>query len=56
MIKRRERDIFIQVKIPLPRRFWRRRKATDQARENMSAAQRKRYRQERGQLPLEPTE
>lgn len=43
MIERRRKDIRIVLVIPLPRKFWRKIRASDQARANMSAAQKRRW-------------
>lgn len=52
-ITRRSRDIRITITIPLPRRFWRRKRVSEDARRNMSKAQRQRFDRERGQLRID---
>jgi hypothetical protein len=47
MIRRRSRDILIKFTIPLPRRWWRRKPVSESARQNMSAAQKRRAALER---------
>lgn len=47
MITRRSRDILIKFVIPLPRRWWTRKAVSENARVNMSKAQKRRFKEER---------
>lgn len=56
MIRRRSRDIEIRFTIPLPRRWWRRREVTQETRQKLSAAARRRKAMKAGDLRVEGEE
>lgn len=53
MIRRRTRDIEIRFVIPLPRRWWRRKRVSETTRRKISRSLRARHDRERGQMRIE---